>query len=254
MCYTVCTTGFHHWFWSITSCPAHFSVRINSWRLFSWIWCAGRKTLINKQQCFYALSYIQFLKYTSGTVHWSGSNRNHVILVAGQVPRARKRISFKARSCWAESENAHSHCVHLFSHVCVITSGKQHEYFLYKTAESVAFKSRKSPTSVMDPTAVTGSAFNGRYIVMAYNDDNFSEPTRLPFNRSAEQSTVSEKTSVIIAVSITAVYSAICVLGLLGNVLVMYGVVRYESFLLHRKQQEEEQNLTALQLKLVVGW
>lgn len=78
----------------------------------------------------------------------------------------------------------------------------------------------------MDPPAVTGSGFDDRYIVMAYND-NFSEPTRLPLNRSAEQSTVSERTHMIIAISITAIYSAICALGLLGNVLVMYGVVRY---------------------------
>uniref|UniRef100_A0A8C6WIT1 Opioid receptor, delta 1b n=1 Tax=Neogobius melanostomus TaxID=47308 RepID=A0A8C6WIT1_9GOBI len=33
--------------------------------------------------------------------------------------------------------------------------------------------------------------------------------------------------SLILAVCITALYSAICVVGLLGNVLVMYGVVRY---------------------------
>ncbi|KAF4088012.1 hypothetical protein AMELA_G00077900 [Ameiurus melas] len=78
----------------------------------------------------------------------------------------------------------------------------------------------------MDPPAETGSGFGERYIDMAYND-NFSEPTRLPFNRSTAQSTMNERTSVIIAISITAIYSAICALGLLGNVLVMYGVVRY---------------------------
>lgn len=33
---------------------------------------------------------------------------------------------------------------------------------------------------------------------------------------------------IVIAVSITALYSVICVVGLLGNILVMYGVVRYE--------------------------
>lgn len=87
----------------------------------------------------------------------------------------------------------------------------------------------------MDPPAVTENCFDERYIDMAYND-NFSEPTRLPFNRSTAQSTVSERTSVIIAISITAIYSAICALGLLGNVLVMYGVVRYGYFLLQNKQ------------------
>ncbi|KAG7475703.1 delta-type opioid receptor-like [Solea senegalensis] len=36
-----------------------------------------------------------------------------------------------------------------------------------------------------------------------------------------------DTTSLILAVCITALYSLICVVGLLGNVLVMYGVVRY---------------------------
>ncbi|KAM6909928.1 opioid receptor, delta 1b [Xenentodon cancila] len=36
-----------------------------------------------------------------------------------------------------------------------------------------------------------------------------------------------DSTGVILAVCITALYSLICVVGLLGNVLVMYGVVRY---------------------------
>ncbi|CAN9504101.1 unnamed protein product [Ophioblennius macclurei] len=31
---------------------------------------------------------------------------------------------------------------------------------------------------------------------------------------------------IIVAISITALYSVICVVGLLGNILVMYGVVR----------------------------
>ncbi|XP_060725191.1 opioid receptor, delta 1b isoform X1 [Tachysurus vachellii] len=78
----------------------------------------------------------------------------------------------------------------------------------------------------MDPPAVTESGFGANHTDMGYNN-NFSEPTRLPYNRSAEQGAVSERASVIIAISITALYSAICVLGLLGNVLVMYGVIRY---------------------------
>ncbi|KAK7926264.1 hypothetical protein WMY93_008574 [Mugilogobius chulae] len=36
-----------------------------------------------------------------------------------------------------------------------------------------------------------------------------------------------DPSSLVLAVCITALYSAICVVGLLGNVLVMYGVVRY---------------------------
>nr|XP_032658743.1 delta-type opioid receptor [Chelonoidis abingdonii] len=36
-----------------------------------------------------------------------------------------------------------------------------------------------------------------------------------------------DPTSIIIAIAITALYSVVCVVGLLGNVLVMYGIVRY---------------------------
>lgn len=97
--------------------------------------------------------------------------------------------------------------------------------------------------NVMDPPAVTESGFGAYNTDTGYNN-NFSEPTRLPYNRSAEQSAASESASVIIAISITAIYSAICVLGLLGNVLVMYGVIRYISLLLHSKQTKQQQNIT----------
>ncbi|TFK13284.1 alpha- and gamma-adaptin-binding protein p34 [Platysternon megacephalum] len=36
-----------------------------------------------------------------------------------------------------------------------------------------------------------------------------------------------DPTSIIIAIAITALYSVVCVVGLLGNILVMYGIVRY---------------------------
>ncbi|XP_053350579.1 opioid receptor, delta 1b isoform X2 [Clarias gariepinus] len=78
----------------------------------------------------------------------------------------------------------------------------------------------------MDPPAVTGSGFGDRYIITDYND-NFTEPTGALSNRTGEQLAASERTFMIIAISVTAIYSAICALGLLGNVLVMYGVVRY---------------------------
>ncbi|XP_028835501.1 opioid receptor, delta 1b [Denticeps clupeoides] len=42
-----------------------------------------------------------------------------------------------------------------------------------------------------------------------------------------EQDAARSATSLTIAVCITALYSVICVVGLLGNILVMYGVVRY---------------------------
>lgn len=45
-------------------------------------------------------------------------------------------------------------------------------------------------------------------------------------NYTEQQSPVRSTGGIIIAISITALYSVICVVGLLGNVLVMYGVVR----------------------------
>lgn len=41
-----------------------------------------------------------------------------------------------------------------------------------------------------------------------------------------QQLPVQSASNIIVAISITALYSVICVVGLLGNVLVMYGVVR----------------------------
>ncbi|XP_048357904.1 delta-type opioid receptor [Sphaerodactylus townsendi] len=38
---------------------------------------------------------------------------------------------------------------------------------------------------------------------------------------------VKKTSSIIIAIAITALYSVVCVVGLLGNILVMYGIVRY---------------------------
>ncbi|XP_020792847.1 opioid receptor, delta 1b [Boleophthalmus pectinirostris] len=51
----------------------------------------------------------------------------------------------------------------------------------------------------------------------------------LPFSSNTNETTAvaTDRSSFILAVCITALYSAICVVGLLGNVLVMYGVVRY---------------------------
>ncbi|XP_041842691.1 opioid receptor, delta 1b [Melanotaenia boesemani] len=57
----------------------------------------------------------------------------------------------------------------------------------------------------------------------------FSEDLLIVPSRSNETSEVPARntTGLIIAVCITALYSLICVVGLLGNVLVMYGVLRY---------------------------
>uniref|UniRef100_A0A3Q1KFJ9 G-protein coupled receptors family 1 profile domain-containing protein n=1 Tax=Anabas testudineus TaxID=64144 RepID=A0A3Q1KFJ9_ANATE len=58
---------------------------------------------------------------------------------------------------------------------------------------------------------------------------SFSEDLPLVPSKSNETDGTAgnNTTSLIIAVCITALYSLICVVGLLGNVLVMYGVVRY---------------------------
>lgn len=48
---------------------------------------------------------------------------------------------------------------------------------------------------------------------------------RASSNETSEAAT-RDTASLVIAVCITALYSLICVVGLLGNVLVMYGVVR----------------------------
>lgn len=45
-------------------------------------------------------------------------------------------------------------------------------------------------------------------------------------NYTEQQSPVKRAGGMITAISITALYSVICVVGLLGNILVMYGVVR----------------------------
>ncbi len=45
-------------------------------------------------------------------------------------------------------------------------------------------------------------------------------------NYTEQQSPVKSAGGIVIAISITALYSVICVVGLLGNILVMYGVVR----------------------------
>ncbi|XP_017288720.1 opioid receptor, delta 1b [Kryptolebias marmoratus] len=58
---------------------------------------------------------------------------------------------------------------------------------------------------------------------------SFSEGPLLEASRSNETSGAAARNTagLIIAVCITALYSLICVVGLLGNVLVMYGVIRY---------------------------
>ncbi|XP_061452405.1 delta-type opioid receptor isoform X2 [Rhineura floridana] len=53
------------------------------------------------------------------------------------------------------------------------------------------------------------------------------DSTSLTTSNATSQSPIKNTTSIIIAIAITALYSVVCVVGLLGNILVMYGIVRY---------------------------
>uniref|UniRef100_A0A4W5LS10 Opioid receptor delta 1 n=1 Tax=Hucho hucho TaxID=62062 RepID=A0A4W5LS10_9TELE len=66
------------------------------------------------------------------------------------------------------------------------------------------------------------------YSVIPFNATLPEDSTGLPSRgNDTEKGSSKDTTSIIIAVSITALYSIICIVGLLGNILVMYGVVRY---------------------------
>ncbi|XP_016143559.1 delta-type opioid receptor-like [Sinocyclocheilus grahami] len=81
----------------------------------------------------------------------------------------------------------------------------------------------------MEPPTVTVSDFSERYPLILQNLSFMEEPAGLLSNWSggSEPKAVRGSTAVAIAVCITALYSVICVVGLFGNILVMYGVVRY---------------------------
>ncbi|XP_049903870.1 opioid receptor, delta 1b [Epinephelus moara] len=79
-------------------------------------------------------------------------------------------------------------------------------------------------------------AFPSSYYALGDFNDSVSatpfnvteDPLRVLSNvKESNTAAARDTTSLIIAVCITALYSLICVVGLLGNVLVMYGVVRY---------------------------
>lgn len=69
-----------------------------------------------------------------------------------------------------------------------------------------------------DPYSVSLTPFN-----VSFTDHLHLVPSK---SNETHRSAGNNATSLIIAVCITALYSLICVVGLLGNVLVMYGVVR----------------------------
>ncbi|NP_571333.2 opioid receptor, delta 1a [Danio rerio] len=81
----------------------------------------------------------------------------------------------------------------------------------------------------MEPSVIPGADIPDLYSINPFNvtfpDDVLSF---VPDGRNyTEPNPVKSPAGIIIAISITALYSVICVVGLLGNILVMYGVVRY---------------------------
>ncbi|XP_056094912.1 opioid receptor, delta 1b [Rhinichthys klamathensis goyatoka] len=81
----------------------------------------------------------------------------------------------------------------------------------------------------MEPPTVTVNDFLEQYHSILHNSSFMEEPAGLQSNWSegSEPKAVRGSSAVAIAVCITALYSVICVVGLFGNILVMYGVVRY---------------------------
>ncbi|XP_056120827.1 opioid receptor, delta 1a [Rhinichthys klamathensis goyatoka] len=81
----------------------------------------------------------------------------------------------------------------------------------------------------MEPSVIPGGDMSDLYSINPFNvtfpDDVMGF---VPDGRNyTEPNPVKSPAGIIIAISITALYSVICVVGLLGNILVMYGVVRY---------------------------
>ncbi|XP_051991106.1 delta-type opioid receptor-like [Xyrauchen texanus] len=81
----------------------------------------------------------------------------------------------------------------------------------------------------MEPSVIPGDEMPDIYSINPYN---ITFPDELmgfvPDERNyTEPNPVKSPAGIIVAISITALYSVICVVGLLGNILVMYGVVRY---------------------------
>lgn len=89
----------------------------------------------------------------------------------------------------------------------------------------------------MEPFTVSGAqlSLSDLYSVIPFNvtfpdEEGVLVGDRLRSSSSSNHtevpSPVRSAGGLVIAISITALYSVICVVGLLGNVLVMYGVVR----------------------------
>lgn len=79
----------------------------------------------------------------------------------------------------------------------------------------------------MEPFTVSGAqlSLSDLYSVIPFNITTSTSGSSNNNNTEAP-GPVRSAGGLVIAISITALYSVICVVGLLGNVLVMYGVVR----------------------------
>lgn len=78
-------------------------------------------------------------------------------------------------------------------------------------------------------SARNGSLFRGQLSLLYHNSSTFCQNLTDPGNGSgceAERGLEDDANPVIIAIIITALYSIVCVVGLVGNVLVMYIIVR----------------------------
>lgn len=81
----------------------------------------------------------------------------------------------------------------------------------------------------MEPVTVPGAqlSLSDLYSVLPLNGTlPDAEAAERLQNSSGQEAPGRSAAGLAVAVSITALYSLICVVGLLGNILVMYGVVR----------------------------
>ncbi|RXM97635.1 Delta-type opioid receptor [Acipenser ruthenus] len=82
----------------------------------------------------------------------------------------------------------------------------------------------------MELSTTPGADYTDLYSFLPFNSSFQEYPSELLSNRSLNGTAripVNTLTNIIIAISITALYSVVCVVGLLGNLLVMYGIVRF---------------------------
>lgn len=137
-----------------------------------------------------------------------------------------------ARRGASRRETQVQHPPYLSSHRTVLLCAPEHLSWGRKKRQTTKISLRvETLTSVvMEFPTVPSEDFREVYSVsvIPYLNATFLEDLLTESSKSNQTSGVQARntTGLIIAVCITALYSLICVLGLLGNVLVMYGVIR----------------------------